>query len=138
MFAISWGACYCQAFPALANCLVRPGGYSRVQHLNRLHLGRRRPCPQTLDQAANPCQGQTLQLIMRIFKLRRKKFCNIGPRPILKSLFQCKLQFFINKLECLQLSASSMLVFFPGWGTNRGNFVVNFPPNSSAEPGSPF
>ncbi len=37
------------------------------------------PYPQTVDQAGNNCQGQTLQLITKIHKLRTKIFYNIGP-----------------------------------------------------------
>jgi hypothetical protein len=35
--------------------------------------------PQTLDQSGKACQGQSVLLIMKIYKLQTKKFYNIGP-----------------------------------------------------------
>ncbi len=45
-----------------------------------LHLGRLWSYLQALCYAWNACQGQTLQLIMKIRKLRTKKFYKIVPR----------------------------------------------------------
>jgi hypothetical protein len=45
----------------------------------QIHLGRLRPYLNILDWAGMACQGHTLQLIMKIRKLRTKKYYNIGP-----------------------------------------------------------
>ncbi len=56
-----------------------------------LYSFRLQPYLQTLDQARKVCQGQTLQLITKIRKLRIKKFYNIGPR--LQNLRHCECHF---------------------------------------------
>ncbi len=48
------------------------------------------PYLQTLDQARKACQGQTLQLITKIRKLREKRFYNIGPRRSTRKVIHSK------------------------------------------------
>ncbi len=50
-----------------------------MKHLSNCSTLEQAPGPQTLDQAGNTCQRQTLQLITKIRKLLTKKFYNIGP-----------------------------------------------------------
>ncbi len=41
-------------------------------------------CAESRGAAGNSCQGQTLQLITNIHKLRAKKFYNIGFRLVIE------------------------------------------------------
>ncbi len=50
---------------------VRPGPYPRVDHMKGASL---QSYPQTLDLEGKACQGQKLYLIVKISKLRTKKF----------------------------------------------------------------
>ncbi len=87
IFVISQSVSPWQAFPAQSNVLlVRPGGFPRVENLKGASLGQAMPYLQILDQAGKACQGQTLQLITEIRKLRPKKFYNIGPSSVLSLL----------------------------------------------------
>ncbi len=58
-----------------------------------LYSFRLRPYLQTLDQARKVCQGQTLQLITKIRRLRIKKFYNIGPWT------QCYKTFYVRNVR---------------------------------------
>jgi hypothetical protein len=58
-------------------------------------------CPQTLDYAGKAYQGQTLEFIMDIHKLRTKKFYNI--LTCLCSA-QCYKTFFVHNLQMSVIS----------------------------------
>ncbi len=66
MFVISQSVCPWQAFPAQFNVCGQGQGL--------------RPYLQTLDQAGEACQGQTLQLITKIRKLRPQKVLQCKPQ----------------------------------------------------------
>ncbi len=58
-----------------------------------LYLFRLHPYLQTLDQARKVCQGQALQLVTKIRRLRIKKFYNIGPWT------QCYKTFYVRNVR---------------------------------------
>jgi hypothetical protein len=63
--------------------IIRPVP-TRVKHLSDVPLyGRLLALLQTLDFAGKACQGQTLQLIMKILKLWTRKFYNTGPSRVI-------------------------------------------------------
>ncbi len=74
IFPIKLECSFMASLSSLVYCLrVRPGAYNRVEPLQVLHLGKLQPQSQILDQARNTCQGQPLQLITEIHKLRPLK-----------------------------------------------------------------
>ncbi len=76
IFLISQSVCPWQVFPAQSiDCM---------EQMKDSSLGQA-PVLQT-DQVKQACQGQTLQLITNICKLRQKKFFNIGPRLFISGL----------------------------------------------------
>ncbi len=74
MFIISQSICPNQGFPSQSNVC------NRGQELYQEGRNRKGTYLQTLRQDGKASQGQTLQPIRNIRKLRTKKFCNIGPR----------------------------------------------------------
>jgi hypothetical protein len=70
-FLISQSVSPWQASPASSNfCGSGQEPTLEWSTSNALHSGRLQPYPQKLDYAVEACQGQTLQLIMKICKLR--------------------------------------------------------------------